>query len=153
MAIPLQIKAPHDSVPDELKDEIQDLVGKLDHVYNRITSCQVSLEGPGGHHRKGTHRVVLHLTVPGSKIVVSHRKAGNLSGAVHSAFNAAGRRLRKHVERQRGKVKRHEEVPGAAPPAGARPKGVAKESPNGAALKHKSRTPYRHAKPDWREES
>ena len=103
MFFPLQIRAPHEVVPENLRQDIRERASRLDHLYGRITRCCVSVEGPGPHHRRGIYRIQLRLTVPGAEIIVNRRKDVNLSRAIHETFQAAIRRLNHHVQRLQGK--------------------------------------------------
>jgi cold shock CspA family protein len=113
MQTPLELKTRNLTLTEAEADEIRDRAARLDHFYEKITRCRVTVEGPGPHHRKGPVQVRVDLTVPGSEIVVTHQSGEHLNEAVKEAFNAAGRRLEDYVRRTRRYVKVHE-----PPPAG-----------------------------------
>jgi ribosome-associated translation inhibitor RaiA len=94
-----------------MADEIRQRAEKLDHFFDRIMRCRVTVEGPGTHHRQGHYAVKIDLTVPGMEIIVGKQAAASLELALKDAFDAAGRRLEDHVRRRRGFVKTHEERP------------------------------------------
>jgi ribosome-associated translation inhibitor RaiA len=111
MRLPLEIAARNVTLPDPVQEDIRDRAAKLDHFYERIMRCRVTVEGPGPHHRRGTVAVRIDLTVPRSEIHVNRQRGPTVEAAVAEAFAAAGRRLEDYVRRTRGFVKRHEEVP------------------------------------------
>jgi ribosomal subunit interface protein len=111
MRLPLEIVVRDFQITDALRAEIEERAAKLDQFYERIMRCRVTLEGSAAHHRHGRCKVVLHLTVPGKEIVVTHQEGENAFEALKEAFNAAGRRIEDHVRRVRGFVKTHAVAP------------------------------------------
>jgi ribosome-associated translation inhibitor RaiA len=91
-----------------MADDIRERAAKLDHFFDRIMRCRVTVEGSGNHHRQGNYGVKIDLTVPGMELVVEKRTASSLELALKEAFDAAARRLEDHVRRRRGFVKTHE---------------------------------------------
>lgn len=120
----------------EAEEWVRKEVLKLVTFYPRILGCQVALSGPNPRHKKGGHfRVHVRLKVPGGELEINRepsllgraRQAGaaklqkraliagqhsDLRAAVDDAFRAAGRRLQDYARKQRGDVKRHEELAG-----------------------------------------
>jgi ribosome-associated translation inhibitor RaiA len=88
--------------------DIRERAAKLDHFFDRIMRCRVTVEGSGNHHRQGNYAVKIDLTVPGVEIIVEKRAATGLELALKDAFDTAARRLEDHVRRRRGFVKTHE---------------------------------------------
>jgi cold shock CspA family protein/ribosome-associated translation inhibitor RaiA len=105
MVIPLKIASRDRELSASEKSAIEELSGGLEDFYARIVSCEVHVDGPGGHHRQGTHRIRIILEVPSRTIVISRRKSGTFQTALGEAFRAAGRRLEDHARRVRGDVK------------------------------------------------
>jgi ribosome-associated translation inhibitor RaiA len=95
-------------LPRSVAEEIHERADRLEQFYRRIMRCRVTVEGPGRHHRQGTCRVRIELTVPGSRILVNRQSGENAAEAVREAFDAATRRVEDYVRRTRGFVKRHE---------------------------------------------
>jgi ribosome-associated translation inhibitor RaiA len=110
MRLPLEIVVRDFPITAAIRAEIEERAGRLDHFYERIMRCRVTVDGAARHHRHGRCRVLLHLTVPGRQIVVTHQAGGNALEAIKEAFDAAGRRIEDHVRRARGFVKAHEEA-------------------------------------------
>ena len=107
-----------------IHEKIDEEIRKLDRVYDRITSCRVTVERAHHHGRKGHEfRVAIDLELPGKHIVVN-RKPGDvgahedLAVAVRDSFLAARRQLdelsrirggvhvKTHPEKHRGSVVR-----------------------------------------------
>jgi ribosome-associated translation inhibitor RaiA len=85
--------------------QIQRWVERLDKSFDRLVRCDVWVEQPHQHNRKGnTFRVRVELSVPGDTLVVS-RDAGvdqgheNVYVAISDAFRAARRQLRNFAQR------------------------------------------------------
>ncbi|MBI3854415.1 MAG: ribosome-associated translation inhibitor RaiA [Planctomycetes bacterium] len=95
MNLPFELRQKNVELPAAMAGEIRTRAERLDHFFNRIMRCRVSVEGPGD------------LTVPGAQIVVQKQSAANLELALKAAFDAASRRLEDHVRRTRGFVKTH----------------------------------------------
>jgi hypothetical protein len=74
--------------------------------FSRVLYCEVHIDGPGRHHRRGSYEVRMILGIPGRDIIISRQKRETLHEAVTDAFRAAGRRLEDHARRVRGDVKR-----------------------------------------------
>jgi len=87
---------------------IQRWVTRLEHVYDRITSCNVVVSQPHKRQRHGRDfQVSLILEVPGGEIPVTHVTHEDIYVAIADAFRAARRQLQHHVELRRGFVKTH----------------------------------------------
>ena len=98
MQIPVEVTYKEMEASDALNLRIQEGVAKLERVYDRITRCEVMIETPHRHHRKGReYHVRIRLTVPGrGEIVASHDPGPDgahedVYVAVRDAFNAARR--------------------------------------------------------------
>jgi len=108
MKLPFELRQKDLALPTAFAEEIRGRAEKLDHFFDRIMRCRVTVEGSGPHHRQGRYRVKIDLTVPGSEILIQKQAAANLELALKAAFTAAGRRLEDHARKLRGFVKRHE---------------------------------------------
>ncbi len=114
MTHPVQI-AFHNLPPSEEIDSwIRDEAGRLDQVFDRITSCRVVVDVPHRRrHRDGkSYQVRIDLKLPGREIVVNreqsqHGDLRDLDIAVREAFDEARRQLDALTRVRRGDVKAH----------------------------------------------
>jgi cold shock CspA family protein/ribosome-associated translation inhibitor RaiA len=104
MQIPVDITYKEMDPSDALNLRITDWVAKLERVYDRITRCEVLVDAPHRHHRKGREfHVRVRLTVPGGKELVSSHDPGpdgaheDVYVALRDAFSAARRQLEDYV--------------------------------------------------------
>ena len=135
MILPLQITYRNVDASPEAERWVQEEAAKLDHCYDRITSCRVLIEVPHAHRVWGkTYNVRVDLGLPGKELVVKHEatlraaprrssdkrpvkalnredRAKDLHLAIQDAFKAAKRRLQDYARKQRGNVKSHEPEP------------------------------------------
>jgi ribosome-associated translation inhibitor RaiA len=123
MQVPVVVNLPDVANAGELDRRIRQRVERLGRFSRDLLGCQVWLEAPNGHHRKGRlFRVRIRLTVPGEEILVEDQPpAEDPRMAIRGSFDAARRQLEDFVRRRRGQVKTHRR----APAAGARKKGEA----------------------------
>ena len=114
MKIPLQITVRNLDLTEAFKEEIQKKAEKLDKFYDQIMRCRVVVEVPHRHSHEGIlYKVHIHMTVPGTELVVERELADDLEVAIRDAFDAARRKLEDFARRQRGDVKQHEPLPHA----------------------------------------
>lgn len=112
MQIPLSIATHHTDLPASATSLIRKKAHKLERFYERLTGCEVIVEGPGGHHMNGgPYGVNIHLSVPGSEIHVDRQSGEDLMEAIREAFEAARRQLKEYARKQRGEVKAKEAQP------------------------------------------
>jgi len=117
LEIPLHISFRGMAPPQNIKERIEERVGRLERFFDRITSCRVVVSAPHRHHHKGKlYHVAISLGVPGGELVVNRDPAGkhaheDVYVALRDAFNALQRQLRDHVRRKRGDTKTHEAPP------------------------------------------
>ena len=108
MNIPTEIMW-HQLEPSEaVETSVQRWVTRLEHLYDRITSCKVTISQPHKRHRHGTEFCVqVVMDVPGGEITASHVRHEDIYVAVADAFRATRRQLTDHVDLSRGFVKTH----------------------------------------------
>lgn len=109
MNFPLQIHFLDMSPSAAVEAAIQKRARGLDRYDDRIQRCDVWVESPRGHHRKGhLYAIRMRLTVPGDEIAIDLQPAEeDVSGAIRAVFDAGRRRLEDTQRRRRGRVKAH----------------------------------------------
>lgn len=114
MNIPSQITFRGIDPSPAIETDIRQRVERLEHLFDRITSCRVTVETRSRTHRKGKlYNCAVYITVPGREIAIGRVRPKDhahedVHVAIRDAFDAAARRLEDHVRRGRGKVKTHE---------------------------------------------
>ncbi|KQW51050.1 MULTISPECIES: HPF/RaiA family ribosome-associated protein [unclassified Ensifer] len=95
---------------------VREQIARLQRFHKRITSCNVVIEAPHRHGRKGfVYHVRVNVTVPGREIVVGHEHEEDhahedVRVAIRDSFNAAQRQLEDVVREMSGyRVKSHPE--------------------------------------------
>jgi ribosome-associated translation inhibitor RaiA/cold shock CspA family protein len=100
-----------------LEAEIRKHVAKLERIYDRITTCRVSVEALHKQHRTGNvYDVHVELVVPRGELVISREPhkvkeryaSPDVRTSIRDAFRAAERQVKEHKEQLRGDVKLHE---------------------------------------------
>ena len=100
-----------------LESRIKEQIESLNHFYDRITACNLTIEAPHHHQHQGYRYVVrLRISVPGDVIVVSHENELDAAHedpyvAVRDAFKSARRQLQDYARIRRHQVKNHQPVP------------------------------------------
>lgn len=110
MDLPLQITFRGFPRSEALEERIKGKLEKLERLYGHVTSCHVVIEAPHQHQQKGrAFSVSVDLKIPDAELVISRgaHEDPDVYVAVRDAFDALGRRLQVHVEKQRGDVKHH----------------------------------------------
>jgi ribosome-associated translation inhibitor RaiA len=94
---------------DAVEAKILERADRLSRFSDDIQKCQVWVESPHGHHRKGyLYGVRIRLTVPGEEIVVELQPTEeDVYVSIREAFDAARRKLEDYERRRRGEVKTH----------------------------------------------
>jgi ribosome-associated translation inhibitor RaiA/cold shock CspA family protein len=114
MQVPLQITFRHMDPSPALEARIRQRAEELEHFFDRIIACRVTVECQSPRHLQGNvFQVRIDLTVPGREIVVGRDHGLNHAHedahvAVRDAFDALRRRLEDHARQGRGGVKLHE---------------------------------------------
>jgi ribosome-associated translation inhibitor RaiA len=87
-------------------------VAELEQRFGRITTCRVTVTGPGEHHRKGgLYQVHIRLALPNGREVNVDRspkddeRHSDLPFAINDAFHRARRQLQDHVREMQGQIK------------------------------------------------
>lgn len=98
-----------------IEAQIESKVKMLERFFDRTIGCEVVIEAPPHHSRKGhPFGVRLEISVPGGPpVVVSHPHHDRIEHddayvAIRDAFNAAKRQLQDRARKRRGEVKVHE---------------------------------------------
>ncbi len=106
MKIPTEISFHGIEHSDSVESTVQRWVARLEHMYDRITKCAVTIGQPHKRHRHGSEFTVsVVIEVPGSEIATTHIRHEDIYVAVADAFRAARRQLADQVDVQRGFVK------------------------------------------------
>jgi putative sigma-54 modulation protein len=115
MQIPLQITFHGVDHSDAVETRIREKVAKLEHLFDRITSCRVVIEQhhkntSNLHHKGEPFHIRLALTVPGDELVVKRDPKDShvnedIYVALREAFASMERQLKEYVDRSRGNVK------------------------------------------------
>lgn len=116
MQNPLQISFHGIDHSDAVEERIREKAAKLDQIFDRITSCTVTVElhhrNKSNLHRKGEpYHVSIKVLVPGATLVVERDPQDShvnedIAVAVNDAFAKMESQLKDYVTRQRGEVKR-----------------------------------------------
>ena len=117
MEIPPKITFRNMEPSHAIEARIRERIDKLEHVYGRLTGCQIAIEAPHRHHQHGKlYRVRVHAILPRMEVVAGrdpgdHHAHEDVYVALRDAFDAVERRLEDCARRQRGAVKTHEQPP------------------------------------------
>lgn len=96
-----------------VSDLVRERVGKLERIYDRITSCHVYVNAPHRQHRKGNRfEITIETRVPGTELVVNSNPGDinqhdDVRIAVRDAFNAMERQLKKWKNKISADTKTH----------------------------------------------
>jgi ribosome-associated translation inhibitor RaiA len=125
MSFPLNIKFHDTRRSANVEQAIRDQAERLDKFHGRIQHCEVVIDQPHHHQKKGNDfHVRILLTVPGQTLAVTSTASPNgdhesLYGAIRDAFDAAKRKLRqqrlKPREQRVRKAARNGDPGGGAP--------------------------------------
>ena len=111
MILPLEITIQGIGRSEAVEAKIRERAEKLNQFSPRLTRCEVWVDAPHRHHRKGPfYDIRLRMTVPGEELVIDHQpERDDVYVAIRESFDAARRQLEDYERRQDGRVKRHEE--------------------------------------------
>lgn len=117
MQVPLQITFRNMETSESLESYIRERAAKLDSSCENMVSCRVVVEAPHKHQRKGgLFHATIDITLPRETIVINrepdqHKSYHDAYVVVRDVFDSAQRKLREVVDRQKGEVKAHGEMP------------------------------------------
>ena len=114
MQVPLQITLPDRGHSEAVDERTRGKAAKLSEFDPNITSCRVTVEESGKHHRQGRQfSVGVDVRVPGKELVVSQSDE-DVYVALRDAFDAMKRQVEENLRVKRGFVKTHA-APAPAP--------------------------------------
>lgn len=115
MRLPIEITVHGMGHSDAVEAKIRQRTERLNQFCPSISRCEVWINAPHGHHRKGAlYDIRIRLTVPGEELVVDHQpERDDVYVAIRETFDAARRQLEDYERRVGGQVKAHEELPRA----------------------------------------
>jgi ribosomal subunit interface protein len=107
---PLELVFRNMKPSQELKALVHERAERLEHFYQHIVGCRVTIELENHTHRSGNiPSVRIDVQVPGCDLVVNqHSRGGDALTSVHNAFDAAANQLKEYKARKTGHVKAHE---------------------------------------------
>jgi ribosomal subunit interface protein len=111
MQVPLQISFRNMDPSPAIETVVREKAAKLDRFFERIVSCDVTIEAPHRHHHKGKlYKVRIDIGMPGNDVHVNQEGPKNQAHedvyvAIRDAFDAAVRQLEDHARKLRGDVK------------------------------------------------
>ena len=117
MQVPLTVSFHGIPVSEPIRAACWAEAEKLEHWFNRITSCHVTASLPHRHQRSARpFDLRVRLTLPGHEIIVDRVKTQSRGIEkpeliVHDTFDEVRRQLQDCVARMRGNVKLHEAIP------------------------------------------
>ena len=116
MYVPLELSFRNVEKSPQLEDLIRKKTEKLEKICDHISSCRVSVEKTQEQMTSGNpYRVRIDLTVPPSHELVAKQEPGHgdqhheLDTVIRKVFQKAERQLKKLMEKQTGRVKKHEQ--------------------------------------------
>ena len=107
MQTPLQITFRSMAHSDALAAHIQHRAEKLEHFFDRIVSCHVTIKLAGHHEHSGDrYEISIHVGLPGHELLASHspsdsRYPESAHVTADRAFEEAERQLEDWVKRSR----------------------------------------------------
>lgn len=114
MQTPLEIHFKNMGRSEAVETAVRERIGKLEKLFDGITSCHVYIDAPHRHHRKGNHyEVRMEVRIPGKELAVNN-KPGDVNAhedvyvAIRDAFNAMERQLKRWKRQVRGEPRGRE---------------------------------------------
>lgn len=109
--LPVQITIRGIPASSTLETLIRKRAEKLNHFFDRISSCRIVVEMAQKHKHQGKlYNVRIDVTVPGKELVVTHKQDQDIHIAIREAFKALSRQLEEHSQKRHGRVKTHTDV-------------------------------------------
>lgn len=111
MQLPIEITVQGIARSEAVENKIRERAEKLNQYSPRILRCEVWINAPHRHHRKGQlYDLRIRLTVPEEELLVDHQpERDDVYVAIRESFDAARRQVEDYERRWTGRVKRHEE--------------------------------------------
>jgi ribosomal subunit interface protein len=98
MQTPLQVTYRHLDSSPALSARVRELAERLERFHSRIMRCDVTIEAPAGHHRKGEpFAVKVQLMIPGGVI---NANSAHAPRPQHSDVYVALRDVFDNIKRQ-----------------------------------------------------
>jgi ribosomal subunit interface protein len=113
MQLPLEITFRNMDPSPSVEEVVRDKSSKLERFFDRIVSCNVTIEAPHRHQHKGKlYKVRIDIGMPGKDVHVNQEGPKNQAHedvyvAIRDAFDAAARQVEDYARRLRGDVKTH----------------------------------------------
>lgn len=109
MKIPMKIVFHGIERSEAVEAKIRQRAEEFDQFTPLVQRCEVRVEAPHGHHRKGElYNVRIRTTVSGEELEIDRQPdRDDVYVAIRDAFDAMRRRLEDYQRRYRGDVKRH----------------------------------------------
>lgn len=115
--IPYQITFLDFPESDSVWLAVESRIEKLEHFYDRIQRCEVTLSCPHRHRPRHSDRlfqVHIHLIIPGENVNIDRSHSKNESHtdvyiAIRDSFDAAERQLQDRVDILRRNIKFHQQ--------------------------------------------
>ena len=104
-SFPVRIRTRNVQLSDDLKRSIESESAALKRFNSRIVDSEVTVTGPGRHHRGGVaFDVVVKVALPGPDVVVHRSAAASIPVAINQAFATARRRVKRQAHLRRRRV-------------------------------------------------
>lgn len=112
------IKITFHNVPHSqaVEDKARKQAEKLGQFYNKIRSCQVTIETHKHQHKGRIYHVIVSILVPNAELVANRflekkHSHENIYVTVRDSFDAMTRQLKAYSHKKHGLVKHHEPTP------------------------------------------
>ena len=97
-----RISFPDFEPSDAIRADVEHYLQKIDSMYDRIVSCNVTIKAPHMHKRNHIYHIHIHLKLPRKSLVVNHEPEKDFDHtdmhiAIRDAFAALRRQLRRHI--------------------------------------------------------
>jgi cold shock CspA family protein/ribosome-associated translation inhibitor RaiA len=109
MKLPMKINFVGIDRSEAVETKIRQRAEELDQFTPLVQRCEIWVDAPHGHHRKGNlYNVRIRVTVSGEELEIDRQpNRDDVYVAVRDAFDAMRRRLEDYQRRYRGEVKTH----------------------------------------------
>jgi Sigma 54 modulation protein / S30EA ribosomal protein len=99
MTSPLLIDSRRMRLSKGIERQIKRKAAGLGDCFDRVTRCEVILEGPAADRvcLPASYAVHIRISVPGEQMVISRERSVELDSAIRDAFDDAGRCLKDYA--------------------------------------------------------